>query len=345
MKRGSGQTRSDAGPNLRPPFMFVDDVTIEVAAGRGGNGCASFLRQKYKPKGGPNGGDGGNGGNGYVVNDEKLNSLQNYKSRKTLRARDGKPGMKLKCHGKNGADIEIPVPPGTVVVDEESGESLGEISRDSARLLVARGGRGGRGNQHFATSRDRAPHRADEGAPGEKRSLRLTCYIRADAALVGLANSGKSSLATVLAGTDFDPPPHPFSTRYPTPITCNLAPWLQAVLLDLPSVRPPEDAREGENRFLRQLRNPRILVYTLDAASEIALDMQLEILRDAVFQYDERYREKKEIAVVTKTDLAASGAGHEKEGTHPENAIPVSIKNSETIDILRTALTEALENQ
>ncbi|MFH1539651.1 MAG: GTPase [bacterium] len=325
--------------------MFVDDVTIEVAAGKGGNGCSSLLRQKYKPKGGPDGGDGGSGGNVYVVNDEKLNSLQNYKSRKTIRARDGNPGMKLKCHGKNGADIEIPVPPGTVVMDEDSGEALGEISLDLARLLVARGGRGGRGNQHFATSRNRAPHRADEGSPGEKRSLRLACYIRADAALVGLANSGKSALATALADTDFDPPSHPFSTRHPTPLTCELAPWLQAVLLDLPSVRLPGDAREGENRYLRQLRNPRILIYTLDAASEIAPDRQLKILRDAVFQYDERYREKKEIAVVTRTDLAAPGAGHEKESSRPENAIPVSIKNSETIDSLRAALAEALENE
>lgn len=320
--------------------MFTDDVIIEVAAGDGGNGLASFLRQKYKPRGGPDGGDGGNGGDIVIVADPKLQSLQQYANKRKFAAQTGKPGMKFNRSGRSGEVLEIPVPLGSEVRDAD-GHLLADLF-EGDRVIVARGGRGGRGNQHFASSRNQAPVRSDLGGPGELRRVRLSYFISADVAFVGLANTGKSALAAALADTDFTPPEHAFSTRVPAPLSCRLAEWLPAVLLDLPSVHPPAGGDpDKRNRFLRQLKRVKVVVFTLDAASEIPPEEQLEVIEKALAEWETGVANKKTLVALTRTDLAAETGGEVRKV--PRGSTCVSIKDPASVERLRETIAGLME--
>ena len=176
---------------------FVDEATIKVQAGNGGRGMVSFRREKSIPFGGPDGGDGGIGGSVYLTADRGLNTLADFRYRRTFKAANGEPGGSADCSGKGGGDLEIVVPVGTVVYDVDTDETLGDLTHAGERILVARGGGGGLGNQHFKSSTNRSPRRATTGYPGEKRELRLELKLIADVGLLGLPNAGKSTLISV----------------------------------------------------------------------------------------------------------------------------------------------------
>ena len=171
--------------------MFIDEAKITVKAGDGGHGCIAFRREKFVPKGGPSGGDGGNGGSIYLIIDAHENTLLKFRFNHTFRAGRGRHGEGSNRHGKTGDDLEVSVPMGTVVYDEETGEILHDFTQAGDRVLIAKGGRGGHGNAHFATSVNRVPHKAQDGKPGEERTLRLELKLLADAGLVGYPNVGK----------------------------------------------------------------------------------------------------------------------------------------------------------
>jgi GTP-binding protein len=250
--------------------MFVDQVDIEVTAGDGGSGCVSFRREKYVPRGGPNGGDGGAGGSVFLVANPHLNTLQSFRFHPEFRARRGEHGQGSNCTGRTADDIEVGVPPGTVVYERGPGglQVLGDLSEPGSRLLVARGGRGGRGNARFATPTNRAPRHAEDGTPGERRALRLELKLLADVGLVGFPNAGKSTLIARISAARPKIAEYPFTTLVPNLGVVALDADRSFVVADVPGLI--EGAHTGHglgHQFLRHLERTRVLVHLVDVAS------------------------------------------------------------------------------
>ncbi len=248
-------------------MKFVDEVTIRVDAGRGGNGCLSFRREKYIPKGGPDGGDGGDGGDVYLVADAALNTLVDFRYKRHFKARSGEHGQGSDCTGRRGDDLLVPVPAGTVVSDADTGEAIGELVEDGARLLVARGGTHGLGNTRFKSSTNRAPRKTTPGKPGESRMMRLELKILADVGLVGLPNAGKSTFIRAVSAARPKVADYPFTTLYPHLGVVRVGPDQSFVVADIPGLI--EGAAEGAGlgiRFLKHLARTRLLLHLVDVA-------------------------------------------------------------------------------
>ncbi|HUY96920.1 MAG TPA: GTPase ObgE [Verrucomicrobiae bacterium] len=246
--------------------MFVDDVTVAVAAGRGGSGAASFRREKFVPQGGPDGGDGGRGGDVLVVADPHLTSLQAYLTAHQVHAGDGRPGAGAHKHGAAGDERRLAVPVGTVVTDGVTGAGLGDLAHPGAAVVVARGGRGGRGNAAFASAVQRAPRLRELGEPGEARSVRLELRVIADIGLVGLPNSGKSTLLAAWTGAHPRIADYPFTTLSPNLGVAEAPDGRPVVVADVPGLI--EGAHLGAGlgiAFLRHLVRTRVLVHLVDA--------------------------------------------------------------------------------
>jgi GTPase len=249
-------------------MKFVDEAVITVQAGAGGNGCVSFRREKFIPFGGPDGGDGGNGGSIWLVADAGLNTLADFRRRRRFRAANGAPGAGSNCSGAGGEPVAIAVPVGTIVHEESTGEILGDLVEPEQRLLVARGGIGGKGNTHFKSSVNRAPRKATPGTPGELRHLRLELRLLADVGLLGLPNAGKSTLLRAVTAAKPKVGDYPFTTLHPHLGVVEMDEGRKFVIADIPGLI--EGAAEGHGlgtRFLRHLQRTRLLLHVVDASS------------------------------------------------------------------------------
>ncbi|WP_198470990.1 GTPase ObgE [Acetomicrobium sp. S15 = DSM 107314] len=286
-------------------MKFVDLVEISVRAGRGGNGCVSFRREKYVPKGGPDGGNGGKGGDVFLEAVAGLETLADFEYSARFNAQDGEHGRGKKQHGANGQNLVIPVPCGTVVWDSKTGSLLGDLTKPGEKLLVARGGRGGRGNASFAKASHRAPKFAERGDPGEEVKLRLELKLIADVGLVGLPNVGKSSLLLALTNAHPKIGPYPFTTLSP-----NLGVIEEGgsciLLADMPGVIEGAHQNKGLGlRFLRHIERTRFLVYVLDLSSgdlSCVIEQWNAIRREMGF-YNPELLERPFIVVGNKIDL------------------------------------------
>ncbi len=248
-------------------MKFVDEASIKVHAGKGGNGCLSFRREKYVAKGGPDGGDGGDGGSVILVADDNLNTMVDYRFQKNYRAANGEPGRGRNCTGAGGDDLLLPVPVGTTVIDEDLGEILGDLSASGDQLIVAKGGFHGLGNTRFKSSTNRAPRQTTPGTEGESRSLKLELKVLADVGLLGLPNAGKSTLIRAVSSAKPKVADYPFTTLVPNLGVVKVEAHRSFVMADIPGLI--EGASEGAGlgiRFLKHLTRTRILLHLVDMA-------------------------------------------------------------------------------
>ena len=249
-------------------MKFSDEARVRVRAGDGGDGCVSFRREKYIPRGGPDGGDGGDGGGVTLVLEPDINTLADFRARKMFRAGNGRAGAGRERSGAAGADMEIPVPAGTRVTEADTGEVLGELSMENTRLLVARGGRGGRGNARFKSSVNRAPRQHTPGTRGEARRLDLDLTLLADVGLLGLPNAGKSTLLRAVSEARPKVADYPFTTLHPQLGVVAVGPMQSFVMADIPGLLPGAASGVGlGSRFLRHLRRTRLLLHLVDMTS------------------------------------------------------------------------------
>ncbi len=247
-------------------MKFVDEVSIHVVAGSGGNGCLSFLRERSRPRGGPDGGDGGAGGSIFFRALTSINTLVDYRYRRIFTATSGRAGAGKNRHGASGQDLELTVPVGTVIFDTHTGEVLGDLDRPDARLMVARGGRGGLGNTRFKSSTNRIPRQTTDGVPGEERDLRLEMSLLADVGLLGLPNAGKSSLLGAVSHAHPKVADYPFTTLYPGLGVVRLEAERSFVVADIPGLLPGAAQGVGlGTRFLKHLGRTRLLLHLVDA--------------------------------------------------------------------------------
>lgn len=290
-------------------MKLVDEANIEVIAGNGGNGVVGFRREKYIPKGGPDGGDGGRGGSVELVTDRNLNTLVDFRHQKVYRAQRGEDGMGRQMYGKAGDDLEIRVPVGTVVTDMGTGETIGDLTRDGEKLLVARGGRGGLGNMHFKSSTNRTPRQSTNGTEGEQRQLKLELKLLADVGLLGFPNAGKSTLIRAVSAATPKVADYPFTTLYPNLGVVSAEAHKSFVVADVPGLI--EGAAEGAGlgtAFLKHLSRTRLLWHVVDLAP-MADDPvahvadEVEAIFAELVQYDEALGMRPRWLIFNKTDL------------------------------------------
>jgi GTP-binding protein len=288
-------------------MKFVDEARIKVQAGNGGRGSTSFRREKFVPFGGPDGGDGGNGGSVFLRAAPGINTLADFRIERTWRAQHGEPGSANDCTGRSGDDLYIPVPVGTTVRDAETREELGDLTREGDVLAVARGGKGGWGNQRFKSSTNRAPRQFGPGLPGEKRSLELELKVIADVGLLGLPNAGKSTLIRAVSAARPKVADYPFTTLHPNLGVVAVGEHRSFVMADIPGLI--EGAAEGAGlgiRFLKHLQRTRVLLHLVDIAP---LDPEADPVKDARAIVAELKKFSKELAakprwlVINKSDL------------------------------------------
>lgn len=286
--------------------MYFDEAEIYVESGRGGDGVVHFHREKYKPRGGPDGGDGGRGGSVILEVDPKKNTLFDFRHRSQYIAETGKNGGPNNMSGKSAPDLIVPVPPGTLVFDAKSGDLLGDLVEDYQQLEVAKGGRGGRGNQHYATSRNQTPRMAERGEPEESKTLRLELKMVADIGIVGVPNAGKSSLLSVVSNAKPKIADYPFTTISPNLGVAKLDVDTILVLADIPGLI--EGAHEGVGlgfSFLRHIQRTRVLIHVLDGSAEDPLS-DFSQTNGEMALFDEKIREKPQIVAFNKMDMPAA---------------------------------------
>lgn len=296
-------------------MKFVDEVRIQVAAGDGGNGTVSFRREKFIPKGGPDGGDGGEGGDVYLVADEGLNTLVDFRHQRRFRAQRGQPGAGRDRTGASGEDLIIRVPAGTRVTALATDEALGDLTEDGARLLVARGGDGGRGNTRFKSSTNRAPRQSTDGTPGESRELRLELIVLADVGLLGFPNAGKSTLIRQVSAARPKVANYPFTTLHPNLGVVRIDALQSFVMADIPGLI--EGAAEGQglgHTFLRHLTRTRLLLHLVDMSDGTFTEVagKVRTLETELESYDAGLMTKPRWLVLNKMDVFPADEWAEK---------------------------------
>jgi len=286
--------------------MFVDRATIEVQAGNGGDGCMSFRRERYVPRGGPDGGDGGNGGSILIVADSGSNNLSYVSHRRFWKADRGRNGEGSNRHGRSGADLIIRVPPGTLIRDAKEGFIIRDLVDEGDTMTAARGGRGGKGNAHFKSSTNRAPRKTQEGEEGESRQLELELKVIADVGLVGMPNAGKSTLLSRLTKARPEIANYPFTTKFPNLGQVQVDIQTSFVMADIPGLI--EGASEGTglgHEFLRHIERSGVLVHLVEPDPMTGGDPveNYQSIRHELSEYREELGQRPEITVVTKSEL------------------------------------------
>jgi len=292
--------------------MLVDSAEIYVRAGKGGDGCVSFRREKFIPKGGPDGGDGGDGGNVYAIATAGVDTLLDFAGRHHWIARNGQPGMGKKMFGKKGEDLILQLPPGTFIYDRDLNILIKDLSTVGERICIAEAGKGGRGNARFARADHQTPREFEEGTPGQERWLRLELKLLADAGIVGLPNAGKSTLLSRLSAARPKIADYPFTTLQPQLGIVQLSDHRRFVLADIPGLI--EGAHEGAglgDAFLRHIERTRVILHVVDVGSEWTAMPPAEAyrtIRAELAKYSPLLAEKEELVVANKIDLTG---GHE----------------------------------
>lgn len=318
--------------------MLVDEVEIKIKAGDGGDGKVNFHREKYVPKGGPDGGDGGTGGDLYFVGVGDLSALRLFRYKKSFSAQDGRPGGGNRKSGLSGEDLEIKVPVGTVVKDIGVGD-VWEVRDIGEKILMAKGGKGGKGNWHFKSSTHQTPMEFEEGKPGQERNLYLELRLIADVGFIGLPSVGKSSLLNELTKANVKVAPYHFTTLEP-----NLGVMDGLIIADLPGLI--EGAHEGKGlgiKFLKHVKRTKILVHCVGADSSDVIG-DYETIRKELGEYDKELLERPEIILITKSDLVDKEKLEENKGElkgkfRGKEIVDCSIYDYESLENLRKKLT------
>lgn len=330
-------------------MAFLDEAVVTVRSGDGGNGCISFRREKYVPKGGPDGGDGGDGGSVKALATARLYTLTDYRSRKVFRAGNGEPGKGKNRSGKKGRDVCLKVPVGTLIEDVDTGRVLADLIHDQQELTLLTGGKGGRGNQHYATPTNRAPRIAKPGLPGKEKRIRLTLKFLADIGLIGLPNVGKSTLLTCLTTARPKVDDYPFTTLVPN-LGVMTDDGTALVLADIPGLI--EGASEGRglgHRFLRHIERTTLLVHLLDVTHQPETDVleDYHTLMNEIRAYGAAVDQKPQVVVINKMDLyqAEHRDIHSLQAALADlgiKSLPVSALTGEGVEALRETLFEMM---
>ncbi len=294
--------------------MLVDRATIFVKSGKGGDGVVSFRRAKYIPKGGPDGGDGGDGGSVYLVAQPGVDTLLDLASKHHWSAQDGKPGRPKQCYGSKGQDLDVPVPPGTLIYDDETGQLIADLDTPGMRLLVAQGGRGGFGNEHYKSPTNQTPRQSTPGQPSQERTLRLELKLIADIGLVGMPNAGKSTLLSRISKARPKIGDYPFTTLEPNLGIVPLSGFRRMVVADIPGLIEGAHAGHGlGTAFLRHIERTRLLVHLLEATPDTADQpaTHYQIVQQELAGYSRVLAEKPQIVVLSKVDLLGGEDQHE----------------------------------
>ena len=291
-------------------MKFIDYVTINIGSGKGGPGCTSFRREKFVPRGGPDGGDGGRGGHVILEADTRLNTLLDLRYQRIYMAENGRPGMGKKMHGRDGKDMVIHVPVGTVVRDRDTGETLCDMDEPGMSVIIAKGGKGGLGNSHFATSVNQAPRYSQPGLPGEEKNLELELKLLADVGLVGLPNAGKSTLIAAISNARPKIADYPFTTLVPNLGVVKHEEMRSFVVADIPGLI--EGAHQGSGlgfQFLRHIERTRILLHLVDVSGMTAGDPveNYETINRELALHSRELSDKPMAVAATKTDAAGNG--------------------------------------
>jgi GTP-binding protein len=330
--------------------MFVDEVRITVKAGRGGDGSCSFRREMFVPRGGPDGGDGGNGGDVIFKASHRLTTLLDLRYQRHYEAEDGKPGSGSNCTGRRGKSVTVMLPVGTVIYDDERGDVLADLVADGESATIAQGGKGGRGNSHFATSTNRVPTHFEQGTEGEERQLRLELKLLADVGLVGFPNAGKSTLIAAISAARPKIADYPFTTLIPNLGVVRYGEDRSFVVADIPGLI--EGAHEGKGlgiQFLRHIERTSLLLHLIDVSEWASEDpaASFEIMRHELASYDPTLAKRPFVVVATKVDAAGNGAKLKSLQTFCKRrrirCIPISAATREGLEELITFVGQQVE--
>ncbi len=304
--------------------MFIDSVKIEVESGKGGDGAISFHTEKFVPKGGPDGGKGGSGGNIIAYADPQLTTLLDYRYKRKYKAMNGNPGGASNKTGKNGKDVVLRLPVGTLISNFETGELIIDLNEPEDKVVIAKGGKGGHGNAHYKSATNQAPRKAQNGQPAEKLTLALELKLLADVGLVGLPNAGKSTILSSFSAARPKIADYPFTTLVPNLGIVKLREYKSCVMADIPGLIEGAAAGKGlGHQFLKHIQRTRLLIYVIDINEE-DIEKTKKLLISELGDFDKTLLERRAITVVTKLDTLSESDFKTLSNKHPDDYIYIS---------------------